>query len=108
MFDSAWRRAPDSSMNSHRHLHTGSVRVDDGRTWDNCAEVCDGFYARLEERFSITRGGGLTYMIGMDIALGDGWVKLCSSTYILNLCARWLDYPIGEYDYIGILPLIPS
>ena len=79
-----------------------SVYVDDGRTWDNCADVCDGFYDRLSARFSITRdGGGLTYMIGMDIALGEGWVRIYSSTYILNMCERWLDYPIGEYDYVG-------
>ena len=48
-----------------------SVYVDDGRTWDNCASDCDGFLHRLSQRFSITMdGGGLTYMIGMEIALG--------------------------------------
>ena len=41
----------------------------------NAAE-CDAFYERLAARFSITLdGGGLTFMIGMDISLGDGWVK---------------------------------
>ena len=78
-----------------------SVYVDDGRTWDNCPDVCDGFYSRLKSRFSITMDGASKFMIGMDISLGEGWLKICSSTYIRNMCERWLDYPIGEYDYVG-------
>ena len=78
-----------------------SVYVDDGRTWDNCHDVCDGFYSRLKSRFSITMDGASKFMIGMDISLGEGWLKICSSTYIRNMCERWLDYPIAEYDYVG-------
>ena len=79
-----------------------SVYVDDGRTWDNVPDICDAFYERLATRFSITRnGGGLTFMIGIDISLGVGWLKICSTTYIRSMCARWLDYPIEEYDYVG-------
>jgi hypothetical protein len=78
-----------------------SVYVDDGRTWDNCVDVCDGFYERLRQRFSITMDAGTHFMIGMDISFGDGWLKICSSTYINNMCERWLEYPIAEYDYIG-------
>ena len=37
----------------------------------------------------------------MDIAFGEGWLKISSSTYIMNMCERWLDYPIVEYDYVG-------
>ena len=37
----------------------------------------------------------------MDIALGDGWLKIYSSTYILNLCQRWLEYTISEYDHVS-------
>ena len=40
-------------------------------------------------------------MLGMDIALGEGWLKIYSSTYILNLCQRWLEYPIEEYDHVS-------
>jgi hypothetical protein len=78
-----------------------SVYVDDGRTWDNCAAVCDEFYVRLKERFSITMNAGTHFMIGMDIAFGEGWLKISSSTYIKNMCERWLEYPIAEYDYVG-------
>ena len=78
-----------------------SVYVDDGRTWDNCAAVCDGFYERLKTRFSITMDAGTYFMIGMDIAFGEGWLKISSSTYIMNMCERWLDFPIAEYDYVG-------
>ena len=78
-----------------------SVYVDDGRTWDNCPEACDGFYVRLKDRFSITMDAGAHFMIGMDISYGEGWLKICSSTYIMNMCQRWLDYPIDEYDYVG-------
>ena len=39
-------------------------------------------------------------MIGMDIAIGEGWVKLYSSTFIRNLCQRWLPRPIEEYDHV--------
>ena len=77
------------------------VYVDDGRTWDNCPAVCDDFYTRLKERFSITMDAGTNFMIGMDIAFGEGWLKISSSTYIMNMCERWLDYPIVEYDYVG-------
>ena len=52
--------------------------VDDGRTWDNCAAVCDGFYERLKKRFSITMDAGTHFMIGMDIAFGEGWLKISS------------------------------
>ena len=41
------------------------VYVDDGRTWDKCNTVCDGFYTRLQERLSLTFGGGTEFMIGM-------------------------------------------
>ena len=64
-----------------------SVYVDDGRTWDNCVDVCDGFYERLRQRFSITMDAGTHFMIGMDISFGDGWLKICSSTYINNMPA---------------------
>lgn len=76
--------------------------VDDGRTWDNCAEVCDAFYVRLEQRFSITRGTGSDrqFMLGMDIQLGEGWVKIYSATYILGMCQKWLEHPIVEYDQL--------
>ena len=37
----------------------------------------------------------------MDIASGEGWLKIFSSTYIMNMCERWLEYPIAEYDYVG-------
>ena len=40
--------------------------------------------------------GASKFMIGMDISLGEGWLKICSSTYIRNMCERWLDYPIGR------------
>ena len=33
--------------------------------------------------------------------MGEGWLKITSSTYIRSMCARWLDYPIEEYDYVG-------
>ena len=55
-----------------------SVYVDDGRTWDNCAAVCDGFYERLKKKFSITMDAGTHFMIGMDIAFGEGWLKISS------------------------------
>ena len=77
------------------------VYVDDGRTWDNCKMVCDGFYTRLQERFSLTFGGGSEFMIGMDITLGKGWLKITSSTYIMNMCQRWLKRPIAEYDHVS-------
>ena len=78
------------------------IYVDDGQVWDNVAETCDGFLERLQERFSITRnGGGMSFMIGMDISAGAGWVKLCSSTYIRGMCERWLDYPAHEYDRLS-------
>ena len=44
---------------------------------------------------------GAHFMIGMDISYGEGWLNICSSTYIMNMCQRWLEYPIGEYDYVG-------
>lgn len=78
-----------------------SVYVDDGRTWDNCAAVCDGFYERLKTRFSITMDAGTHFMIGMDIDFGEGWLKISSSTYIMNMCEKWLDFPIAEYDHVG-------
>jgi len=78
-----------------------SVYVDDGRTWDNCAAVCDGFYERLKKRFSITMDAGTHFMIGMDIDFGEGWLKISSSTYIMNMCEKWLDFPIAEYDHVG-------
>jgi len=79
-----------------------TVYVDDGRTWDNVPDVCDAFYVRLTARFSVTlNGGGLTFMIGMDISLGDGWLKICSTTYIRNMCERWLEFPIEEYDHVS-------
>ena len=78
-----------------------SVYVDDGRTWDNCNQICDKFYKRLRDRFSITMGAGTQFTIGMDIASGEGWLKIFSSTYIMNMCERWLEYPIAEYDYVG-------
>ena len=63
------------------------IYVDDGQMWDNCATVCDPFTERMCQRFSITMGGGgQTFMLGMDIALGEGWLKIYSSTYILNHC----------------------
>ena len=78
-----------------------TIYVDDGRTWDNCNTVCDDFYLRMSKRFSLTcDGGGLTFMIGMDIALGDGWAKLSSSTYIRSMCTRWLPHAIEEYDHV--------
>ena len=77
------------------------IYVDDGQTWDNCSEVCDAFYERLTTRFSTTvGGGGMSYMLGTDIAMGEGWLRISSSTYILNLCQRWLPHPIEEYDHI--------
>ena len=75
------------------------VYVDDGRTFDTCANVCDRFLDRLAVRFSITRdGGGLTFMIGMDISLGDGWIKIYSRTFISGLCGKWLDRAPHEYE----------
>ena len=35
-----------------------TMYVDDGRTFDTCADVCDAFLERLAQRFSITRDGG--------------------------------------------------
>ena len=40
---------------------------------------------RLKERFSITMDAGAHFMIGMDISYGEGWFKICSSTYIMNM-----------------------
>ena len=78
------------------------VYVDAGRTWDNILQrVCDGFYMRLQERFSLTFGGGAEFIIGMDISLGEGWLKITSSTYIMNMCQRWLDYPVEKYDHVS-------
>jgi hypothetical protein len=76
--------------------------VDDGRTWDNCADVTDAYYVRLQARFSLTLGMGGTdqFMLGMDIKLGDGWVKLYASTFIKGMCEKWLDAPISEYDQV--------
>ena len=40
-------------------------------------------------------------MLGTDIAMGEGWLRISSSTYILNLCQRWLPHPIEEYDHVA-------
>ena len=40
-------------------------------------------------------------MLGMDITMGEGWVRLTSSTYIRNLCQKWLEFPIAEYDHVA-------
>ena len=79
-----------------------TIYVDDGRTWDNCSAVTDAFYLRLEARFSLTLGAGGPdqYMLGMDIQIGDGWVKLYSATFIKGMCAKWLDHPITEYAQV--------
>ena len=76
-----------------------TLYVDDGRTWDNCNALCDAFYDRLGRRFAITMAD-LTFTLGMDISLGEGWLHLISSTFILGLGAKWLDYPIGEYEIL--------
>ena len=77
------------------------IYVDDGRTWDNCSTVCDAFYKRLGERFAITmEASSLKYMIGMDIELGEGWVRIYTATYITGMCAKWLPYPIEEYEHV--------
>ena len=43
----------------------------------------------------------MSYMLGTDIAMGEGWLRISSSTYILNLCQRWLPHPIEEYDHVA-------
>ena len=43
----------------------------------------------------------MTFLIGMDILDGQGWVKLHSSTYIRGMCQRWLEYPVEEYDRVS-------
>ena len=81
-----------------------SVYVDDGRLWDNSSTVADEFLIRLQNRFSITLGdpsARTSFMIGMDISTGDGWLQITSTTYILNLCQKWLEFPIQEYDYVS-------
>ena len=61
------------------------IYVDDGQIWDNAPATCDGFLRRLKQRFSITSdGGGMHFMLGMDITMGEGWVRLTSSTYIID------------------------
>jgi hypothetical protein len=75
-----------------------TLYVDDGRTWTNNRPLCDGFYDRLGKYFAIVKdGGGLTFSLGMDISIGDGWVKIASRTYIEGMCKRWLAHPIEEY-----------
>jgi len=76
------------------------IYVDDGRTWDTCAAICDAFYIRLADAFSITLGGGLEFLLGMDISMGEGWLKITSRTYISALCKKWLDHPIEEYKQV--------
>ena len=34
--------------------------------------------------------------------MGEGWLTICSSTYLLGLCTKHLPYPIGEYDQVYV------
>ena len=45
--------------------------------------------------------GGMSFLIGMDVVEGHGWVKLHSSTYIRGMCVRYLEYPVEEYDRVS-------
>ena len=76
-----------------------TIYVDDIRSWDNCETLCDCFYDRMGCRFALT-SADLNFTLGMDISMGDGWLRITSSTFILGLCAKWLEYPIGEYETI--------
>ena len=93
-------RTPDANAPAARRINI-TLYVDDGRGWDNCPEIADPFYTRLAAAFALTLDtDGLHFSLGMDISIGDGWVKICSTTYIKGLCKRWLDGNVQDYDQV--------